>query len=578
MAGLVIDCTNLYRSRVKLQKCADAAALAGVGYTIQFGRNDLITAADDAGYASTDANRIKKLIQTRADQVLSENVLRSNLVKKPCPIVDGESRCAVYDPVAKRVAVDVKADVKLLLLDLFPFRMLGLSSVASLIEVNAGASAERPVANVGLILDMSGSMSCPVDAADDCSCRTAGTCTGTLKVDRLIDGLIAFVDHFDPQSDEFSVVPFNTVAMVVPGEFGNLATELLDRDKIACILNGRGIAGCSVGALAQPMGNTNVCDAFMKTFGDMYTRGVVDQQEIAYLFFSDGAPDAMRALYNDAAALPDNSSDFPNTKDYTHYSVEWVPTDGTPKRQASSLMIRTGRIRFGYAYPQAPYTTIPGKNVPLCHNFLNRDSLNPDKSAGPGAKEQVYPPQEQGPLSNSCKVFEGCLSPVGTPPDLGFYLPFSNTKVNPGFLCNPNNPDSWKQQYYDCALAMADEMRAKRGTFFVVGLGADNPVQDEPYQTIDDTLHRKDIFLSRIANDFMHSVTQRQEDGADPVPEFNFTIKPATASAPIPFPSYADLNASGNARRGEYVSTPSADQLRALFQRMAKRILLKLVR
>ncbi len=563
MAGLALDCTNLYRSRVKLQKCADAAALGGIGYTIEHGLADQHEEADAMGLSATDPHRLKKLIETRTDQILTENLLRSGLVRKNCTNADGEAFCSRWDPVAKQVSVDVRADVNLLLLDLFPFQMLGLNSVASLIEVTVGASAERPVANVGLILDMSGSMSCPDDPNDDCSCRgplSTTFCSGTLKVDRLIEGLISFVDHFDPQSDEFSIVPFNTRAMVVPGEFGNLASELLDREKIACILSGQGINGCSIGALAQPAGNTNVCDAFITSFADMFQRGIIDQKEIAYLFFSDGAPDAMRAMFNDSPGLPDNSMQFPGTKDFTHYSVQWVPTDGAPAYLAPSLLVKSQQLSFGWRSPSPPNpAATPGQSVPMCHHFLGAN----------GNPEERYPPKSS---VDYCKVFEGCMPSDGSRVNLGFYLPFSNARYGSDIFCDPADPasreQSWQRQYYHCALSMADLMRSKRGTFFVIGLGADNAVRNEPYQNISDNMRRKDIFLSRIANDYMHAVTQRQEDNAALDPEFAFDG----------FQSYADLNSAGSARRGEYLSTPSADQLRLLFRRMAKRILLRLVR
>ena len=556
VAGLAIDAGNLYRSRIWLQKSADAAALAGIGYTIERGTTGLSADASAEGFGTGDVDRIKKLVEIRSDEILRENLRLVGLTASPCTNSSGENYCSNYDVATRTLGVNVTANVNLLVMDLVPFSMIGLNSVAKLVQITAEAQSERPSANVELVLDVSASMGCPADSATDCGCRTPGNgpCQAPLKIDRLIDGVVQFAEFFDVDKDKLGVVPFNMRGMSVPDGLAGTVGTIIDRHAVQCVLSGQSLDDCGLDPSVEPRGPTNVCDGLIAAYEEVRLKGVVDKEDIAYLVFSDGGPTAGRFLFANAPGLPINDPEsFGNSaKDYTHYMVQQTPSDGSQGFYSPSLIAKTDRLWFQYLSPYPPAGASPGDVVPICHNY----SVNGSKS-------------ERGGPQNSedfCKPFDGCIN------DLSFRLPHDTTIYDAGFKCNGSDvrsrEDSWRQLYYHCALAMADYMRTKRGTFFVVGLGPDKPITADPYQALDDDMSRKDVFLTRIANDYMHSVSQRTEDGDQPMPEFTFDQ----------FKKYDDWNSQSLNRQGEYEASPEAGDMNRIFKRMAKRIQLRLIR
>ncbi|MFN8392214.1 MAG: Tad domain-containing protein [Bdellovibrionota bacterium] len=568
-AGLAVDAAHLYRARLSLQKAADSAALAGIGYTIERGRNGLLADATAAGLnPTTDPNWMKKLVETRADEVLRENLRVShNIVPETCTNADGEPFCSWYDATTKQLRVNVDANIHFLLMHLLPYSALGLSGFGSQIELHADAQAERPVANVGLLLDMSGSMGCPADPNVSCDCRAAGSpapCSGTLKIDLLVDAMVSFANFFDLAHDRLGLIPFNMRAERIPGGLRLLADELIDRTKVNCVLSGRGLNSCGVEVTAQPRSNTNICDALIEGFEEMRSLGASQQEDVSYLLFSEGAPSACRFLFNDAPNLPENDPEGfgSGTKDYIHYAVSWLPTGGGAPRLGPSLLVKTQAMSFQYPspLPPAPDIDAPGLNVPMCHTYLDSN----------GQPEEIYSPSES---EKYCNVFNGCLSnSASSPSPLTFHIPWKPDSYGSDTVCSNasvvDREQSWRKQYYNASIVLADYIRSQRSTFFVVGLGKPNVGNADPYQNIDDTMYRKDVFLTRLANDYMHAVTQRAASGEPPLPEFQFSG----------YQTYADWNSKSVSRQGLYLATPSASDLDHLFVLMAKRILLRLIK
>ena len=127
---------------------------------------------------------------------------------------------------------------------------------------------------------------------------------------------------------------------------------------------------------------------------------------------------------------------------------------------------------------------------------------------------------------------------------------------------------SWREQYYNCAIVVADFLRRQRGTLFVIGLGEASADFSEPYQSIDDSLSRKDIFLSRVANDYTFAYRVPAHFGETVHPEFGFSG----------YETYDQLQQSAAPQEGVYTPTNDARQLEDIFRSMATKILLGLVR
>ena len=134
------------------------------------------------------------------------------------------------------------------------------------------------------------------------------------------------------------------------------------------------------------------------------------------------------------------------------------------------------------------------------------------------------------------------------------------------------------KQYYNIAVSMADHVRYNRGAInqgkvYVIGLGvADTTlfgtIPLNPYQDASNDFGRKDNFLARLALDPNARVPVEGLAGAQRVPlNTNFEADNIRRNP------QADFNDTG-----EYLATSDADELGALFNRIARDILLKLIR
>ena len=109
-------------------------------------------------------------------------------------------------------------------------------------------------------------------------------------------------------------------------------------------------------------------------------------------------------------------------------------------------------------------------------------------------------------------------------------------------------------------------MREKEGKFYVIGLGdvavdgAGVPLQImDPYQDIEETFYRKDFFLSRIALDIIRASSHGVE--------FDYQG----------YQTLSELQGSSGENGGIDLPTDDPEELKLLFKKIARKILLKLV-
>lgn len=575
LAGLAIDAGAAYRAQLRTQRASDAAALSGIGYAIQRGQDGIEQDLIAQGSDPTDSEARRILIQTKADETLRENLAIDDLEPQDCQNSRGESFCSEYDIVNRKITVSAQVDIDLLLLDIVPFGVLGLPDVPSTLEVSAIADTERAKANLGVIVDLSGSMACPADPSQDCSCRhpesasSCGSDGSQLRVDKLVDALMVFVTQFDTTVDEISAVPFNMRGFTLPGGFNDIPQLLLldNPEAMTCLLTGQDILDCGLSPTDMPGSVTNLCDGLIQSYEDMLFRNVVGNEEISYLVFTDGAPTAGRFLFNTAPSLPENDpygySDGTPVNDYIHYTVEWTESDGSGginRFNGPSLLVKTQSLEFHHLSPNppAPVPSDPGRHVPLCHQyeFLGQTS----EEFAPSSSEEF------------CKVFDGCLGPASGPSSLEFSLPHAGGSYSASAVCDggdvESRENSWKRMYFDCAVAMSDFMREKRGTFYVVGLGREDTDYSSPYQNLNETTLRKDVLNARIANAPEFAIGRRVAAGEAELPEFSYEG----------YKTYNELNSNASPRTGLYLPTPEPNELRDMFRTVAKRIQLRLTR
>ncbi len=555
LAGLAIDAGNLYYSQLQLQKAVDGAALAGIGHSI-LERNQASTALIT-----------KTLIETRARLVLLENIKLSQLSLSSTaanPHIE-------FDEESATLKVRAAAAVDYLLMDAVPFFILGLRQTAASGSVAAFASVRRATANVALILDVSDSMECP--GSGSCDCKTpmrSGSCAeeaaangANQRIYDLQQAVTAFVGEFDQNRDRISLIPFNVVAAV---------REPL-RDKKAPHNNRGFVAANFNNALLglAAASNTNHCDGFFRAYQDALRAHIVnnqdpnDDEEMTYLFFTDGAPTAARLLLTSPTALPVNTSDL-GVYDYLHLTVSLSGKDSSNVIRRldipSPLIPMSDKITLG----TKSSALVPNANAPLC-------------SAYDGASGNPFVPSNK-PLPDNAEgyssVLDNCLA------DFGFHMPH---RLRPKYGSNygPGKSKSFgdfAEQYYNCAVQASDFVREHRGTVYVVGLGPaaasanlSNP--PDPYQDTGDALSRKDNLLIRLARDADMRAGQEGQ-----FPDYNFgEIDPLNPADSATNSKWHDFGASRIAPRyGRYAHATDSAQLTEFFLYIAARIKLQLVK
>jgi Flp pilus assembly protein TadG len=551
MVGLAVDAGNLYRARLAMQNAADAAALGAVNYVTMYAKMDL----EHENGLDTKTDSEKELKLTEILEPLAQRLAVSNLeqagYKTASNAVSGSYilPASSTDPFAYAYRATITRQVDYLIMPMIPFS----GQKNSTLTVTGLAQRQRTTAV--LLLDFSGSMACPAitDAAaqdgtkkeESCLCRTpqrTSECPQTgRRADLLIDAVIEFIKMFDLSRDMIWFVPFSTVA-------ANPQTLIqLNGGTVPTYDQLMGLAA-TIRTQYSPFGATNICDAMIRGF-EQASSGTGTSTETAYVLFTDGAPTAGRFFFTDPVSditnmPPTGVLNGKNVYDYTHFTLEWVDANND-YRPGPSLLIKS---------PELP-------------TFVSRPELtSPDAVMLPACTGTVPPKivTDADITDKPKEVFEDCVTSLGSRPtprddSQQYGSDYTGAKFN-----------DWREQYYNCAIALADHVRSIHGTFYVVGLGPDDPTvsQADPYQNINDNFYRKDVLLSRIGLDY--KAIEAQKDPTDPTKPLEFNNLGSS------YPKFADLKSDTSTRRGLYYPTSDANKLKPLFNTIARKLLLKM--
>lgn len=625
LAGLIIDAVKLYRARLRMQNAADAGVIAGLSYRVIRGPTT------PEVEITNEAARI-----INSNLALFNNEINSNVPAN----FDFD-----YNPQDVSLAVEYTRNIDLFMLNLIPwgvFQGLGGGGLAyqNGVPVRVNAQSQIGVANVALMLDVSGSMACPaapaagaptpaicytcisnchdnwaaLGFADVQACIIGNACLVGSRIVELQNAANAFINMFTAGRDRLSLITYNTGArvdsdVVTSGTFTPAGAANLPSANDWTALTG-------IVDNLSPFGNTNPSSALLEAFRSMNLAGVFNDEQAWYVLFTDGAPTAGRFLFQPRGGdfiqpVPWDDNDVVNrlhSYDFMHFKVTWQDDvddiSGTPHLVT-------------YKGPSQLYKT---SVTPTIFNAANNRWIRPSTIQGP-RQDNFYNQPDTALLDAAAPPPEipGCS--VLTPPIATFnrdlnsvqvngvnYRLASNTAIdscltrfrymNPRFrsVAPTGGPfggtialtrNQLYQQYYDVTISIADYLRANRGTFFTIGLGQAAPNNGgDSYQNVDDDESRKDRFLARLAFDpYAYNGNRPNLNAADAgVPyldqagiQTDFMIG-ANYTFPI-----ATWNALGAAtpytapNRGYYYPTPNTAELQLLFTQAARRILLRLI-
>ncbi len=526
MAGLAVDAGNIYHARVQLQKATDTGALAGMGSL--FINNNV----------PTDPTAIPSYIEARARELTMENLRAqgfdiTNVTIEPS-----------YDTDTRTLTVNTEAEQDFLLMDVVPFQLLGFDQAESSRPIFATAEVRREPANIALVLDMSTSMECPSlgscncktparDPAVDCAAEAASQST-TQKFEELQTAVATFLTYFDPTFDRISLTLFKKGASVEVS-LSEPSARQFDPVEINTAL-----------ANVSPGSYTNPSAGLIEAYNDMAARGVNGNEEATYVLFSDGAPTAGRFLFSSpkAGLAPENPSGV-GDHDYTSFTVHWTNQNTGTSFTGPSMLGKTSLIDW-----EDSRTDIDVAAAPDCNNAVS-------DSTSYGRGESI-PTQ-----SRHNDVFSECLD------SMEVHMPNHPTVSFGNMIDETTTPDyseSFQHLYYHSVVNLTDFLRSRRSQVYTIGLGPEAPDDgsSDPYQDINDSLFRKDVFLTRVSND---TALARPLVG-DHHPEFDYDG----------YMSYDALDQLPVNRTGRYYTASAATELEAVFSNVAQKTLLRLTK
>lgn len=586
LAGLGIDGAKLFHERLLLQKAADAGVVAGLAYRIQVGPPDL-----NAFLIGTSPNQVPCVsVLCKAAEMARANLTYANL-SGAAATVEAASVYA-HNANPESLTLVLRKRVDFYLIDLIPFGLFGVSGIDGA-DLIVTAEGRLSPARVALMLDFSGSMCCRDNTAGNCLRPGAGGCgtaaANNRKVDRLREATHAFLDKFRDGRDNLSIVPFNITAKVT-----KKLNATFNRTQWKTEITNLAVA---------PASDTNPSDALIEAYRDFRASGFRGTSDMNYVLFSDGAPTAARLLAPASSVAA--GANFPAwdphglcaagaaCRDYYNYKLEWqcsavssphCPNVGDYYLGPSPLLqsAEANSPYTNYANWFLPYDWASGE--PKYYNGITTPGMPACTGLRSGA--------------NRWSALTGCLN------SFQLVVPYSGTLYGSNVLLNNSN---WSQQYYNAALMMADLMRAgtaaapERGTFYVIGLGTPASAlamgaAPDPYQDANSDYARKDYFLNRLALD--KDICQLSSSICSPGGSARTCCTAGGARYQQDFPiigastwatygvDAANYGHAGGAavryqnryRFGEYLPTHDANELRALFERVAKKILLRLIR
>jgi hypothetical protein len=298
--------------------------------------------------------------------------------------------------------------------------------------------------------------------------------------------------------------------------------------------------------------NTNHCDALAEgikelellsdtLFGHDDGTAINDRRNLQpfLVFFTDGAPNAMRGIFS-SGHIPAGScylygstnTSQCGTRDFYHYALEWTNIDGTQQyRGPGPFVLReldagvSKLFNFQFTANQAAPlgNQVCGKEVNDGNPLRFEQTITKNTSGGPGGRGH----SQDGCLSASASNFSFAI-PYTNPDNSGGFtgtnygarvsgVPISTddtTWRDPSWPSTFMAPTPYGLQKYDelpyyCAIEAADYIRRRfAGTIFTVGLGpaevhrsggGQGDTCNDPLQDPDDHTSRKDFFLTRLA-------------------------------------------------------------------------------
>ncbi len=535
-AAFALDLGNYYLWRLRLDKAARAGASAGLGFRgIQ-------------GWTFASSGNGTIAVQNAARLAVQDNLRAYGFD------LEDEKIDVSYDTSNDSISVSVSHTPSTIFIGkLDNIINFGFNSqkdaagnaipMSATLNLSRSHDANLNRANVVLIIDVSGSMLCPAPGSDPalypepCSCRRSNACGGaTTKLDKLIEGVQKFAQHFNPNRDRVAVIPFNLAAQrlysFTNGQpFGVTLNNTNNSDLTPTNITASGFLTNTATlrtVLTKLAGsNTNHCDALaegifelegLSTFdlgGESAANPNTDRRNLQpfVVLFTDGAPNAMRGIFN-STVIPPGQCDTYNgatrdpagnctTNDFYHYALEWVVTESGVTKQ--------------YRGP-GPFVErqLDANGVPTIFNFpIAANLVAPIGSTTCGVEaangnplifEQTITRTTTGGGGGRGHTTNGCFSPGTT--TFNFAIPNTNPDASGNLTSNtyrasvrgvpistddttwrdPNWPSilpaqpAWGyglQKYdelpYYCAIEAADYIRTRfGGTIFTVGLGDAN--------------------------------------------------------------------------------------------------------
>jgi hypothetical protein len=545
-AAFALDLGNMYLWRLRIDKAARAGALAGLGYRgLQ-------------GWTNVQAGQGRADLETTTKQAVQDNLSAYGLTLDPLNDIT-----VTYDNANDTISVEVQHSPSTLLVGklnrIFGWGFNSAAPVGTFL-VSRQHQANLNRANVVLMIDVSGSMLCP--ETGDCSCRATSSCSGSTKLARLIDGVQRFAQQFNPTRDRIAVIPFNLAAQRLysfgtTGSTFGAATNgtgntdldgitasdfLTDTNRLTTVLTS--LAGS----------NTNHCDALAEGIFELETLSTTlfgadtgaaaeDRRQLQpfVVFFTDGAPNAMRGIFNNgdinlmsgcdtySAGTRTSTGQACGSNDFYHYALEWVTTVGTTTFQyrgpgpfVARAVDANGVPRL-FSFPIASASVAPS-NSTTCGTEVSdplrfEQTVTKNTSTGPGGRGGASGCLSASTSSFSFSIPYTNLNASGTYGATVTGVPISTANTTwrdpnwPSSFFAGTPPDYGLQKYdelpYYCAIEAADYIRTRYGgTIFTVGLGnpsthlsggGQDATCNDPLQDADDHTSRKDFFLARLA-------------------------------------------------------------------------------
>ena len=562
VVGVAVDSGNLYRSQLALQNAADAAAFATINQITTIGYNELERRVDAEAIDDQVeiAKRFSAYLRPSAEKVLRLNASNAGLKNTDqFPIqIDRVEYLPPGHPettanAAYAIAVTVRRPIQLYILGALPF------TAAVPTTITARATTERRIANLAMVLDLSGSMSCPETGPCDClALNGASGCPATgRRFDALVLAVKEFIQMFQTDRDRIAIVPFDLSARAFTlKQFG----EQLGVSGTSSEAEIEAIAD-AIRDIYQPRAATNVCDGLTEALAELDRTARNESQSL--VLFSDGAPTAGRFLFADSVATPQldqNNLGFGNY-DYINYQIEWlrspqnIPAGQLPFFPGPSFLLNSDTLRG----PSLESLSIAIENAAEPPRPTGRPQCHDGFLAAPAVESA------SGSATAAQAVFSPCIT------KLEAHVPGQpNNKYGPTTAAG--NPfRGWQEMYYHCAVELSDVARQRDGIVYAVGVGdAGASTGADPYQDINDRYNRKDIFMSRLALDMQEArkFSVPKGDGTDKIVEFDYPGYDKYESLP---PRLLEEQA------GVYLPAQDTTELRLLFKKIARRVLLRLV-